>query len=76
MASKDSAVVGGFVVGGILLFAIGLFLIGDRQMLFVHSAEYYCEFLQIGALDVGATVRVAGMNPGEVLDVQVPQGPG
>ena len=26
--------IGAFVIGGILLFAIGLFLIGDRRMLF------------------------------------------
>jgi hypothetical protein len=28
------AVVGAFVLGGLLLFAVGLFLIGDRRMLF------------------------------------------
>ena len=44
-------------------------------MLFSASGEYYSEFAQLSSLDVGATVRVAGMNAGEVLEVQVPTAP-
>jgi phospholipid/cholesterol/gamma-HCH transport system substrate-binding protein len=70
------AVVGAFVVGGILLFGVGLFLIGDRRMLFSETFEVYAEFGEIAALDKGATVRVAGMDAGEVEHVGVPTGPG
>jgi phospholipid/cholesterol/gamma-HCH transport system substrate-binding protein len=74
--SKDKTAMGAFVVGGFLLFAFGLFLIGDRRMLFSKSAEYYTEFAQISALESGAKVRVGGMDAGEILEVRVPPAPG
>ncbi len=76
MISKDKAAMGAFVIGGLLLFGFGLFLIGDRRMLFSKSAEYYTEFEQISALESGAKVRVGGMDAGEVVEVRVPPGPG
>src|SRR5437867_6157902 len=76
MASKDKAAMGAFVIGGLLLFGLGLFLIGDRRMLFSKSAEYYTEFAQVSALEAGARVRVGGMEAGEVLELRVPPGPG
>ncbi len=54
----------------LLLFAVGLFLIGDRRMLFTDTFEVYAEFTQIAALDTGAKVRVAGMDAGEVEEIQ------
>src|SRR5215212_10034911 len=76
MISKDKTAMGAFVVGGLLLFGFGLFLIGDRRMLFSKSAEYYTEFAQVNALETGAKVRVGGMDAGEIVEVQVPAGPG
>jgi phospholipid/cholesterol/gamma-HCH transport system substrate-binding protein len=76
MLSRDKAVMGAFVIGGLLLFGFGLFLIGDRRMLFSKSAEFYTEFAQINALESGAKVRVGGMDAGEVVEVRVPPGPG
>ena len=75
MASFEKSAMGAFVIGGFALFAVGLFLIGDRRMLFTDSGEYYSEFAQVSSLEVGAMVRVAGMNAGEVLEVQVPPAP-
>jgi phospholipid/cholesterol/gamma-HCH transport system substrate-binding protein len=69
-------VVGAFVLGGVLLFALGLFFIGDRRMLFDERFEVYAEFAEIAALDNGAKVRVAGMDAGEVENIRVPSGPG
>ncbi len=66
---------GAFVIGGLLLFGLGLFLIGDRRMLFSKSADYYTEFSQVSALEVGAKVRVGGMDAGEVVEILVPRGP-
>jgi len=76
MASTDKTAMGAFVIGGLLLFGLGLFLIGDRRMLFSKSAQYYTEFAQVNALDAGAKVRVGGMDAGEIIEIRVPQAPG
>jgi phospholipid/cholesterol/gamma-HCH transport system substrate-binding protein len=76
MVSTDKTAMGAFVIGGLILFALGLFLIGDRRMLFSKSAEYYTEFAQISSLEAGAKVRVGGMDAGEIVEIRVPSGPG
>lgn len=75
MPANRLAAVGGFVIFGILLFAVGLFLIGDRRMLFTDTFALYAEFSRIAGLQNGATVRVAGMDAGEVEEIRVPAGP-
>ncbi len=76
MPQSRLAAVGAFVIGGLLLFAVGLFLIGNRRMLFSDTIQIYAEFHEIAALANGATVRVAGMDAGEVDEIRVPGGPG
>ena len=66
---------GAFIVGGLLLFTVGIFLIGDRRMLFQRSFEISTEFSTITGLQDGATVRVSGKDAGEVLDIEVPPDP-
>ncbi len=63
------------MIAGILLFGAGLFLIGDRRMLFSDTFEMYAEFANIAGLQDGAKVRVAGMDAGEVESIHVPPGP-
>lgn len=75
MHSIRLAAVGAFVIGGIVLFAVGLFLIGDRRMLFSDTFEVYAEFSEIAGLQNGAKVRVAGMDAGEVETIHVPTAP-
>jgi phospholipid/cholesterol/gamma-HCH transport system substrate-binding protein len=75
MGREKLAAVGAFVIGGLLLFAAGLFLIGDRRMLFTDTIRVYAEFKQVAALDTGAKVRVAGVDAGEVEEIRVPEGP-
>jgi phospholipid/cholesterol/gamma-HCH transport system substrate-binding protein len=75
MGTNRLAAVGAFVIGGILLFAVGLFLIGDRRMLFGNTFQVFAEFSSIAGLDAGATVRVGGMQAGEVELISVPTGP-
>ena len=75
MGRERLAAVGAFVIGGLLLFAAGLFLIGDRRMLFTDTIRVYAEFKQVAALDTGAKVRVAGVDAGEVEEIRVPEGP-
>jgi phospholipid/cholesterol/gamma-HCH transport system substrate-binding protein len=75
MRGNRLAFVGAFVIFGVLLFAVGLFLIGDRRMLFDETFEAYAEFSNIAGLQNGATVRVAGMDAGEVEEIHVPPSP-
>ena len=75
MQPSRLAAVGAFVVMGVALFAVGLFLIGDRRMLFADTFEVYAEFAEIAGLQKGAKVRVAGMDAGEVETIQVPAAP-
>jgi phospholipid/cholesterol/gamma-HCH transport system substrate-binding protein len=75
MGRERLAAVGAFVIGGLVLFAVGLFLIGDRRMLFSDTFRVYAEFKQVAGLDTGAKVRVAGIDAGEVEEIRVPPGP-
>ncbi|MEO8522924.1 MAG: MlaD family protein, partial [Acidobacteriota bacterium] len=75
MARTRPVYVGAFVIVGLLLFAVGLFLIGNRRMLFDHSFDAYAEFANIAGLQNGAIVRVAGMAAGEVGEINVPPSP-
>lgn len=75
MARNRLVAVGAFVVFGVVLFAVGLFLIGNRRMLFNDSFEAYAEFSNISGLQNGAIVRVGGMDAGEVKEIRVPPSP-
>lgn len=75
MPSRRLIGVGVFVVGGFILFAAGLFLIGDRRGLFRNNFEVYAEFSKLAGLENGATVRVAGLDSGEVESIRVPTSP-
>ncbi len=72
---KRNVSTGLLVIAGLLLFALGLFLIGDRRQAFARHREYYSEFLNLAGLTRGAKVRVGGMDAGEVLDIGVPDSP-
>lgn len=69
------AVVGLFVLMAGLLFALGLFMIGDRRALFARDFEIYTEFSRLGGIQNGAIVRVAGADAGEVEEIRVPRNP-
>ncbi|MGE3404582.1 MAG: MlaD family protein [Vicinamibacterales bacterium] len=66
---------GAFVAIGLLLFTVALFMIGERRMLFEDRFPVYAEFATLGQLEVGAVVRVAGADAGEVTEIVVPRGP-
>lgn len=75
MSSTRTAVVGAFVLGGLALFAAGLFMIGDRRLLFVDQFEVSTALAKVTGLQVGTPVRVAGLDAGEVLEIHVPPVP-
>jgi len=66
---------GAFVLIGTVLFAVALFTVGERRMLFEDRFTVYTEFANLGQLESGAIVRVAGANAGEVTDILIPDTP-
>jgi phospholipid/cholesterol/gamma-HCH transport system substrate-binding protein len=75
MNRMRTAIVGVFVLGGLLLFGGGLFLIGDRRLLFAPQFELDSTFGKVTGLEIGTQVRVAGLTAGEVLEIRLPTGP-
>lgn len=74
MKSRN-VVVGLFVAAGLILFAVGLFLIGNRHQAFAPHIEFYAEFRDLSGLAKGAKVQVGGMDAGQILDIGVPDSP-
>ncbi|MEZ5288765.1 MAG: hypothetical protein R2712_28995 [Vicinamibacterales bacterium] len=52
-----------------------MFLIGDRRMLFTEDVEIASSFGQVTGLEAGTQVRLAGLQAGEVLEIEVPPQP-
>lgn len=75
MSSAKAVGAGAFVLVGGLLFAVVLFTIGERRMLFERRFPVYMELAQLGQLQPGAVVRVAGLDAGSVTDIHVPRSP-
>ncbi len=75
MSTSRLAVVGAFVLGGLVLFAAGLFMIGERRLLFAQQFEVATALRRVSGLSVGTPVRVGGMPAGEVLEIVVPRLP-
>lgn len=67
--------VGVFVLLGLALFAIALFMIGERQLAFARKVVVYAEFKTITGLQPGAIVRVSGAPAGSVTDIEAPADP-
>jgi len=67
--------VGAFVLAGLLCFAIGLFMIGDRQMAFADTFTLYTEFSKVTGLQAGAIVRVSGAKAGSITQIVPPGRP-
>ncbi len=76
MGSPRLALVGTFVVGGLLVFAIGLFMIGDRRLLFAEQFEVEADFGNVSGVQIGTNVRLAGLPAGEVIGIAIPPAPG
>ena len=49
---------------------------GDRRLLFTDRFEVEADFGNVTGIGIGAGVRLAGLDGGEVLDVQIPSNPG
>ncbi|MGB5809150.1 MAG: MlaD family protein [Polyangiales bacterium] len=63
--------VGIFVVVALVLAAATAFAIGAQENLFSTKTTYYSVFTDVGGLQKGNTVRVAGVNVGSVTEVTI-----
>jgi phospholipid/cholesterol/gamma-HCH transport system substrate-binding protein len=75
MISSRAVGAGAFVLVGVLLFTVALFMIGERRSLFARRFPVYTEFASVGQLEIGASVRISGLDAGEVDDIEVPRSP-
>ena len=75
MLSSRAVGAGAFVLLGSVLFAIVLFTIGERRLLFKTQFPVYAEFTRVGQLEVGSVVRVSGMNAGAITGIEIPASP-
>ena len=64
-----------FVVAALVVFALGVFWIGNNEMLFHPKYRLNAEFANVAGLDGGADVRVAGIRKGTVRRIDLPQRP-
>jgi len=68
--------VGIFVLVGLALFLGIIYMLGARARLFEARYTLYGEFTEVGGLQEGATVRLAGVQIGRVGKVELPPQPG
>ena len=68
--------VGVFVLVGLAVFLGVIYMLGARARLFEARYTLYGEFTEVGGLQEGATVRLAGVQIGRVSKVELPPQPG
>jgi len=73
--SKRYLAVGIFIIAGLTLFALGIFMIGNRHEAFSQHVLLYTEFADLDGVAKGSKVQVAGMDAGQVTKIDVPRSP-
>ena len=68
--------VGIFVLVGLAVFLGVIYMLGARARLFEARYTLYGEFTEVGGLQEGATIRLAGVQIGRVSKVELPGEPG
>jgi phospholipid/cholesterol/gamma-HCH transport system substrate-binding protein len=68
--------VGIFVIVAVLAFLGTIYALGARARLFETRYTIHADFVQVGGLAEGATVRLAGVQIGRVKDIALPSDPG
>ncbi len=67
----NPAVIGAFVVGAVVLAVAGILIFGSGK-LFRHTSKYVCFFPgPVDGLNVGAPVKVNGVEIGSVVDIRL-----
>jgi phospholipid/cholesterol/gamma-HCH transport system substrate-binding protein len=66
---------GAFIVTTLAILAVGIFIIGNKQYLFTSKYRLKAQFSNVVGLDVGAGVRVGGVQRGTVHSIELPHQP-
>ena len=64
-----------FIVTSLVILAAGVFLIGDKRLLFRRTYRLEAEFQNVAGLNNGADVRVGGIHLGTVKHISLPASP-
>jgi len=73
--SRRYLAVGIFIIASVALFALGIFLVGNRHEAFSRHVLLYTEFADLDGIAKGSKVQVAGMDAGQVTKIEVPRSP-
>jgi len=68
--------IGSFILAGLGVFLAIIYLLGAQARYFERKYELIAEFIEVGGLIEGATVRLAGVQIGRVTGVSLPPQPG
>ena len=66
---------GAFIFAALFIFALTVFLIGEKQLLFSRTYHLKTTFDNVAGLDEGAPVRVGGVRIGTVEKIRLPSRP-
>ena len=69
------ASLGAFIFAALLIFALAVFLIGEKRFLFSPTYHLKSTFDNVAGLDVGAPVRAGGVRIGTVEKILLPGRP-
>lgn len=65
--------VGALVLAGLAVLAVAIFLVGEREFLFVRKNRYYIEFENVSNLTVDNPVQLNGVTVGKVEEIILPE---
>ena len=68
--------IGAFILAGLGVFLAIIYLLGAQARYFERKYDLAAEFVEVGGLIEGATVRLAGVQIGRVTRVELPSQPG
>jgi phospholipid/cholesterol/gamma-HCH transport system substrate-binding protein len=71
-----TARLGAFIVTTLAILGVGTFIVGNKQYLFTSTYRLKAQFSNVVGLDVGAGVRVGGVQRGTVHSIELPHRPG
>lgn len=60
-----------FVLGALVIFVVGIYFIGQKQMLFSSTITVKTIYKDVNGLGVGNNVRLAGIDIGTVNDIKI-----